>query len=102
MLPEIQLDKDRFENMTREMQNMISSIYPAWTDYNAHDPGITLMELFAWLQEIQQYHMDQIGNGQMKQYLELLGQSRRGRRAARVLLSLNSEKPLLVKKNSRF
>jgi len=22
---------------------------PSWTDYNRHDPGITLLELFAWL-----------------------------------------------------
>lgn len=102
MLPEIQLDKDRFEHMTREMQNMISSMYPAWTDYNAHDPGITLMELFAWLQEIQQYHMDQIGYGQMTQYLKLLGQNRRGRRPAEALLFLESPQPLTVKKNSRF
>ena len=102
MLPEIQLDKDRFESMTREMQNMISSICPAWTDYNAHDPGITLMELFAWLQEIQQYHMDQINEGQMMQYLKLLGQKRRGRSAALVLLSLHAEEMLCVKKNSRF
>lgn len=102
MLPEIQLDKDRFESMTREMQNMISSICPAWTDYNAHDPGITLMELFAWLKEIQQYHMDQINEGQMMQYLRLLGQKRHGRSAARVLLSLQSKEPLWIKKNSRF
>lgn len=102
MLPEIQLDKDRFENMTQEMQNMISSIYPAWSDYNAHDPGITLMELFAWLQEIQQYHMDQISETQLAQYLNLLGRSRRGRKAARVLISLHSSQPLTIKKNSRF
>jgi len=22
---------------------------PSWTDFNRHDPGITLLELFAWL-----------------------------------------------------
>ncbi|MEZ4496532.1 MAG: hypothetical protein R2845_07095 [Thermomicrobiales bacterium] len=24
---------------------------PEWTDHNAHDPGVTLLELFAWLAE---------------------------------------------------
>lgn len=102
MLPQIHLDTERFEEMTQEMRNMISSIYPAWTDHNAHDPGITLMELFAWLKEILQYRMDQVDDGQMEQYLMLLGMSRQKRRAARTILQLSCEDPVRIKKNSRF
>lgn len=102
MLPELNLDQEQFKDMAEEMCNQISSICPAWTDYNAHDPGITLIELFAWLQEIQQYHMNQPGNGQLRQYLKLLGERCRSRRAAKNLLELSSGSPLTVKKGSRF
>lgn len=30
---------------------------PAWTDANAHDPGLTLVETFAWLAELTGYRL---------------------------------------------
>lgn len=102
MLPELNLDQEKFEDMVEEMRNQISSICPSWTDFNAHDPGITLIELFAWLQEIQQYHMNQISSAQLAQYLHLLGEKRLGRRAARTLLELSSDQPSLIRAGSRF
>lgn len=102
MLPEISLDTEGFAHIRQEMLQMISSLYPAWTDYNVHDPGITILELLAWLKEIQQYHMDQVSAAQLDQYLKLLGQKRRGRREARALLSLSSERAVNVPRGSRF
>lgn len=102
MLPEVTLDQERFEDMLREMQNMISSIVPEWTDYNLHDPGITMMELFAWLKGIQQFHMDQTGNGQIIRYLALLGRERFERQAAETLLEVSSDRPVRVPEGARF
>lgn len=102
MLPEMDLDQEQFKDIVEEMRNQISSICPQWTDYNAHDPGITLMELFAWMQEIQQYHMNQPGSGQLRQYLRLLGEHCQGRQAARILLELSSDETLTGKKGSTF
>ena len=31
-----------------------------WTDHNSHDPGITIVELLAWLTEHTCYRLDQI------------------------------------------
>lgn len=73
MLPELSLDLENFEEIVLEYRNRIASIYPEWTDYNYHDPGITLIELFAWLKEIQQFHLDQIGACHRQMYLNLLG-----------------------------
>ena len=35
----------------------LPALAPDWTDHNAHDPGITLMELLAWVAEAQLYSL---------------------------------------------
>ena len=49
MLPEMQLDDQSFEEIVRGARKKIARIYPEWTDYNEHDPGITFLELLAGL-----------------------------------------------------
>jgi len=73
MLPQKILDDELFEQIIVKARKGINKYYPEWTDYNLHDPGITLIELFAWLKEIQQYHLDQISNQSRKKFLQLLG-----------------------------
>lgn len=34
---------------------------PGWTDYNAPDPGVTLVALFAWLADTVLFHVDHVG-----------------------------------------
>jgi phage tail sheath protein FI len=34
---------------------------PGWTDYNVHDPGITLLELLAWAADSALFRRDRIG-----------------------------------------
>ncbi len=53
MLPNISLDNDRYKDIMDEARNLIVSLYPEWTDFNYHDPGITLLELFSWIRESQ-------------------------------------------------
>ena len=35
----------RFDDLVETGRSRLPSLAPRWTDYNAHDPGITLMEL---------------------------------------------------------
>ena len=49
MLPEISLDTNSFEEIVKKARSQISEICPQWTDYNYHDPGITILEMFAFL-----------------------------------------------------
>jgi hypothetical protein len=37
------------------LQRQLSRTAPAWTDANAHDPGVALLELCAWIAESQLY-----------------------------------------------
>lgn len=85
MLPEIRLDTEGFLELLDEYRMMISGIYPEWTDYNYHDPGITFLELFVWLRENQQFYMEQLGFSHYRQFLRLLGLTPKKRCPAKLL-----------------
>ena len=91
MLPGMTLDNDTFENLIEEYRNKIAGIYPEWTDYNYHDPGITFLELFAWLRENQQYFMEQLGDEHYRAFFRLAGFRPLGRTPARILAEAHRE-----------
>ena len=96
MLPDIHLDRTSFDEMVERAKNLIVSFYPEWTDFNYHDPGITLIELFAWRKEIQQYEMDHIGEGHKQKYLQLLGVRLRHGTAAQCFVTADISFPHLI------
>ena len=102
MLPDIQLDRMTFEEMVNQAKNRIVSFYPEWTDFNYHDPGITLVELFAWRKEIQQYEMDHIGAGHKRKYLKLLGTDIRHRSGSQGYVTAEVSSPCLISQGSRL
>lgn len=67
------LDNRTFEELVDEAKRLIPVYAPQWTDYNLHDPGITFIELFAWLTEMQLYTFNQVSDRHLIKYLELLG-----------------------------
>jgi len=40
-----------FMDVIAMLQPLVRRIAPEWTDHNIHDPGVTLLRLFAWLTE---------------------------------------------------
>ena len=48
-LPKPTLDSRCFDQLVSECRALLSRVAPGWTDHNASDPGITLLELGAWL-----------------------------------------------------
>ncbi len=46
---------------------------PEWNDFNESDPGVTLVELFAWLTEMMGYQMNQVPERNYLKFLQLLG-----------------------------
>jgi hypothetical protein len=67
------LDNRTFEELVDEAKRLIPVYAPQWTDHNLHDPGITFIELFAWLTEMQLYTFNQVSDRHLVKYLELLG-----------------------------
>lgn len=71
-LPLPNLDDRRFSDLIAEARALLPSLDPSWTNYNASDPGVTLIELFAWLTEILIYRVDLITNDSRQAFLRLL------------------------------
>ena len=55
------LGKD-YEAFRTQMINNIPHVLPEWTDYLQSDPGITLIELFAYGLDVLSYYQDRIAN----------------------------------------
>jgi len=87
-LPIPKLDDKTFEALVEEARKLIPIYAPQWTDHNLSDPGITLVELFAWLSELELYSLDVITDRHLLKYLALLGIKPRPAAAARVELHL--------------
>lgn len=75
MLVSPRLDDQSYEEIVAEAEGRLPYLCPAWTDHNAHDPGITVLELMAWYKEMQQYQMDQLTPSLRRALLKLAGQS---------------------------
>lgn len=73
MLPLPDLDDRTFREIVEDSRKMIHKLIPQWTDENYHDPGITFIELFAWLTEMQQYYLNRITEKNEMKFLKLLG-----------------------------
>lgn len=67
------LDDKSFATITEEGRSLIPSAAPEWTDHNVHDPGITFLELFAWLAEIEQYRLDHTSASSYARFFSLMG-----------------------------
>lgn len=66
------LDDRSYEELVAEARARIPSLCAAWTDHNPTDPGIALLELFAWLTEIAIYRIDRIPEQHYRAFLQLL------------------------------
>jgi hypothetical protein len=71
-LPLPSLDDRTFEDLVDEARGLIRNVWPEWTNYNPSDPGITLIELFAWLAEMLIYRADQVPDRHRLVFLRLL------------------------------
>jgi hypothetical protein len=81
------LDDRRWADLVEEGRALIPLYAPDWTDHNIHDPGITLMELLAWIAEMDIYQLNRIPDRHKRKFLALVGVVPEGPRAARTALS---------------
>ncbi len=73
-LPEPILDDLRFQrDLVDEARRRIVRYCPEWTDYNLSDPGITLIELFAWMTEMIVYRLNRVPEKNFFKFMELIG-----------------------------
>lgn len=72
-LPKSNLDDRTFKDLVDECLLRIPRYCPEWTNYNPSDPGITLIELFAWLTDQMLLRFNQVPRRNYITFLELLG-----------------------------
>ncbi len=72
-LPSSNLDDRTFDELVEECLLRIPRYCPEWTDHNLSDPGITLVELFAWLTDQMLMRFNQVPRKNYVAFLELLG-----------------------------
>src|SRR5271170_4540305 len=67
------LDDRQWADLVAESTALIPVYGPEWTDQNYSDPGITLVELLAWIAEMDIYRLNQITNRERLKFLSLVG-----------------------------
>jgi predicted phage baseplate assembly protein len=72
-LPKSDLDDRTFQDLVEECILRIPRYCPEWTNYNPGDPGITMIELFAWLTDQMLLRFNQVPRRQYVAFLEMLG-----------------------------
>jgi predicted phage baseplate assembly protein len=72
-LPTPVLDNRRFQDIVDEAKRLIPNYCPEWTDHNVSDPGIAMVELFAWMTEMLLYRANQVPDKCYTKFLELIG-----------------------------
>src|SRR3954466_1550184 len=71
------IDDRTFDDIVTEVRTRIARYTPewapVWTDVNDNDPGITMVQVFAWLTDLLLYRMGKVPELNYLKFLELLG-----------------------------
>src|SRR5438270_9959145 len=66
------LDDRRYADLVEEARSLIPTYALEWTNHNPSDPGITLVELFAFLSEMLLYRLNRVTAANVLSFLKLL------------------------------
>lgn len=72
-LPAPELDDRRFQDIVDEAKRLIPQYCPEWTNHNLSDPGVALIELFAWMSEMVLFRLNQVPDRLYTKFLDLVG-----------------------------
>ena len=85
------LDDRTWAQLVDDARALIPRVAPAWTDHNVHDPGMTFIELFAWLAEMQLYQINRVSERHREAFARLAGVERLHRIPARVAICVEGK-----------
>jgi len=92
-LPSPSLDDRSFQDLVDEAKRRIPELAPEWTDHNVSDPGVALIELFAWMTETLLYRLNQVPDRMYVRFLELMGVNLYAPAPAQALLTFRLSAP---------
>ena len=100
------MDDRTFDDIVDEAIRLIPRYCPEWTNHNPTDPGITLIELFAWMTEMVLYRLNQVPEKIYLSLLELMGLSLIPPQSARAVIRFfpveGYKKPVQIKAGTQI
>lgn len=92
------LDDRSFQDLVAEARQRIALYTPEWTDHNPSDPGMALVELFAFMTDVALYRMNRVPEKTYIKLMQLLGMQLREAEPARVPVTfwLSSPQPITM------
>jgi hypothetical protein len=70
------LDDRTFTDLVQQAREYAGRVCPQWTDRSVHDPGMVLIEAFAYLTEVMLYRLNRLPEKAYVEFLNLLGVAR--------------------------
>jgi hypothetical protein len=83
------LDDRRYADIVREARALIPQYTPEWTNLGDADPGITLVQLFAWMTEMTIFRLNRVPDKTYVHFLNFIGEERKQARPATVPLTFH-------------
>ena len=72
-LPAPHLDDRNFQSLVDDAKRMVQQKCPEWTDHNVSDPGVTLIETFAYMVDQLLWRLNRVPDRTYVKFLELIG-----------------------------
>ena len=72
-LPAPNLDDRRFQSLVDDAKRLVQKRCPEWTDHNVSDPGVTLIEAFAYMVDQLMYRLNRVPDRNYVRFLDLIG-----------------------------
>lgn len=66
------IDNRRFDDIVAEIRTRIPRYTPEWTDLNDNEPGMAMLQVFAWLSDMMLYRMGRVPELNYLKFLQLL------------------------------
>lgn len=104
MIPVPNLDDRNHRELVEEALRLIPQYCPDWTNFNPSDPGITLIELFAWMTEMAIYRLNKVTDKNFIAFLNMMGVRLQPPQPARALLQFSlvpNARPSVVRAGSQ-
>lgn len=86
------LDNRNYAEILRDALARIPVHNPEWTNFNDSDPGVTMLQLFAFMTESILYRANQIPERNRFKYLQLLGINLRPATSSKGFITINYER----------
>lgn len=89
------LDDRRYQELLDEALARVPVYTPEWTNFNKSDPGVTLIEVFAFMTESLLFRANQVPERNRKKFLKLLNVPLQPATSAQGLATITNDKGLL-------